>query len=468
MVSIHLDFISILIILIIYLLGIFSAFHAIFQSRTPQGTMAWILALICIPFFSVPAFFFFGKRKLEDYDFIDDELILLKKQVKLEASLLEANIKSQALNKIDAILERKSLTGNSLGLLSDGEETFQAMLKAIEDAREYIFLQMYIFRTDRIGSLFAQALKEKAQSGVKVYVLYERLGIRMSKKVLRSMEQAGIFLGEFTPIRFNKLQMNFRNHRKLLIIDGEKGFFGGINIGDDYLGRYPSIGFWRDSNVLVSGPVVHLAQIEFIKDWKFSQETDIHLKIRGMKVLGNSNVLLVNANPSEDRPKNLLVHLEIINSAQKRLWIANPYIVPPQGLIDALYLSFLKGVDIRILIPLKSDNQFVSLAMSVYIQKLVEAGIRVYRYSLGMMHQKVILVDDELAVIGSSNLDYRSMHINFENTIITDDLNFIQNLNSCFIKDFHLSHEIKKSEFMLLPFSHKLASRLANSFAPIL
>jgi cardiolipin synthase len=468
MMTIHLGTLSVVIILIFYVAGIFLAIHAAFQSRTPQGTMAWILALICLPFLSVPAFIFFGKRKIEDYDHVDEDLILMRNRLDLETSPYKATNESFILKKIDILSNVSTLRGNSLKLLLDGEETFKEMLYAIEGAKKYILLQMYIFRTDRIGMVFADALKDKALSGIKVYVLFERLGIRMSRRVLREMEKAGIELGEFTPIRLNKLQMNFRNHRKLLIVDGEMSFFGGINIGDDYLGRYPSIGFWRDSNVLVSGPIVNLAEIDFIKDWNFSQVKKMSLEVSCVYEKGDSNVLLVNSSPSEKKPHNLLLHLEIINSAKKRIWLANPYIVPPQGLIDALILSHLKGVEIRVLIPFKSDNQFVSLAMNVYVQKLVEAGIRVFRYGQGMMHQKVILVDSEIAVIGSSNFDFRSMHINFENTIITDDHEFIKNLDFALRNDFNLAREIACTEFERLPFSYKLASHLANSFAPIL
>jgi cardiolipin synthase len=430
--------------------------------------MAWILALLCIPFISVPAFLLFGKRKIENYHSFDEELTQLIKKTKQEVYSFKMLEGTATLKKIQKILSGDALSGNSLKLLLDGEETFQEMLQAIRSAEKYIFLQMYIFRTDRIGSVFAEALKEKSKLGVEVFVLYERLGIRMSKQILKDMKKAGVQLGEFTPVRINKLQLNFRNHRKLLIVDGEKGFFGGINIGDDYLGRYPSIGFWRDSNVLISGPIVNLAQLDFLNDWKYSQIKQIKPALNDPSAKGLANVLLVNSSPSDESARNLLLHIEIINSARERLWIANPYIVPPQGLIDALILSYLKGVDVRILIPLKNDNYFVSLAMNVYIQKIVEAGIRVFRYIPGMMHQKVILVDHEIALIGSSNLDFRSMHINFENTIITDDQRFIKNLESALKKDFEGSMLLAYDEFNQLPFVKKIASRLANSFAPIL
>lgn len=468
MISIHFDFVSAGIIIILYLAGFALAINAIFQSRTPQGTMAWFLALTCIPFLAVPAFLLFGKKRIEDYDQYEKELINVRKKIETDIAEFKVSKEGTDLEKFLIHTHIDFVRGNSLDLLLDGKETFNEMLNTIKGAQNYILLQMYIFRTDKIGSVFAEVLKRKAQQGVKVFVLYERLGIRMKKSVLWEMKKNGVKLGEFSPIRFNKLQMNFRNHRKLLIVDGKIGFFGGINIGDDYLGRYPDIGYWRDTNVKVEGPVVSLAQIDFAKDWKFSQKEPIELDFSRPEIKGKSDVLLLNSGPAEERPMNLLHHIEFINSAQKRIWIANPYIVPPQGILDALLIAAIRGVDVRIMIPARSDNKFVALAMEVYVERLVKAGIRVYKYCKGMLHQKVILLDDHLALIGSSNIDFRSMYINFENSIVTDDPEFIKNMDLALRRDFETSKEVHDLDFKLAPFRHKLATHLANSVAPIL
>lgn len=468
MISIHFDYISAGIIIILYVAGFILAMNAIFQSRTPQGTMAWFLALTCIPFIAVPAFLLFGKKRIEDYDQYEQQLTEIRKTIETNIAGYKLDKRTPGIEKFLNNTNIDFIKGNSLHLLLDGKETFQEMLEGIKSAKHYILLQMYIFRTDKIGTAFAEVLKRKAREGVKVFVLYERLGIRMKKSVLWDMKKNGVMLGEFSPIRFNKLQMNFRNHRKLLLIDGKTGFFGGINIGDDYLGRYPDIGYWRDTNVKVEGPVVSLAQIDFCKDWKFSQKEPIELDFAIPEKKGESDVLLLNSGPSEERPFNLLHHIEIINSAKKRLWIANPYIVPPQGILDALFIAAIRGVDVRIVIPARSDNKFVALAMEVYVERLVKSGIRVYKFCKGMLHQKVILLDDSIAVIGSSNIDFRSMYINFENSIITDDPSFIKDLDLALRKDFEASKEIMELDFKLSPFRHRLATHLANSVAPIL
>lgn len=468
MISIHLDYTSAGIIVILYVAGFALALNAVFQTRTPQGTMAWFLGLICIPFLAVPLFLLFGKKRIEDYDQYEEDILEIRKKIETEIATYKVIKESPQIEKFLVHASYDFVEGNSLKLLLDGKETFNEMFDAIKSAKNYIFLQMYIFRTDTIGTVFANVLKQKARQGVKVYVLYERLGIRMSQTVLKEMREAGVCLGEFSPIRFNKLQVNFRNHRKLLLVDSRVGFFGGINIGDDYLGRYPEIGYWRDTNVKVEGPVVTLAQIDFVKDWKFSQHEEIDIKFDKPEVRGKSHVLLLNTGPAEERPLNLLQHIEIFNSARKRLWIANPYIVPPQGIMDALFIAAIRGVDVRIIVPGKSDNRFVALAMEVYLERLVKAGIKVYKYHKGMLHQKVILLDETIAVVGSSNIDFRSMYINFENSIVTDDPEFIKDLDLALRNDFEQSIESEVSDFTEAPFKHKLATHLANSVAPIL
>lgn len=467
MVSVHLSYLTISLIVLLYLSGFLLALSSVFQSRTPQGTMAWMLALIFIPFLAVPIFLCFGKKRLETYDIYEDELVEIRKSLEPALASFRSK-KTPPLPGDPAHNFNEFLCGNELRLLIDGQETFREMLRQIELARRYVFLQMYIFRTDKIGGVFADALARKARAGVEVYVLYERLGIRMSKTVLGGMQAAGVFLGEFSPLRLNKLQINFRNHRKLLIVDGEVGFFGGINIGDDYLGEYPNIGYWRDTNVRIRGPIVNLAQIDFVKDWKFSQDKNITCNFAPPKSSGESRVVLLNSGPAEEKSHNLLQHIELFHSSRKRLWIANPYIVPPQGIIDALLIGCQRGIDLRIIVPANSDNPFVARAMEVYLERLVKAGVRVFKYAGGMLHQKVILIDDSLAVVGSSNLDFRSMYINFENAVITDDEEFLKDLDLVLRADMECSFELHSSTFTGQSFGEKLRSHLANSIAPIL
>lgn len=466
--DIHINHHLLYFLIIIYLAGFYFAVRSIFESRTPQGSMAWILSLVCLPFFSIPIYLLCGKKKIDNYELIEMELVKIRSDVD---KLLDPFRQKRAPNKREKLLIESKveyLTSNSIKLLIDGEETFSEMVSTIKQAKNFILLQMYIFRTDHIGKVIIDALIERANCGIKIYVLYERIGIRMSKNILIDMKKSGIIMGEFSPTRFNKLQFNFRNHRKQLIVDGVFGFFGGINIGDDYLGKYPHIGYWRDTNIKIQGPVLGSAQVDFIKDWKFSQITPIHIDVNVSSSAGEANLLLFSTSPDEDRPVNLLQHIELINLAKKRIWIANPYVIPPQGILDAIYLASMKGVDVRIIIPKNNDNEIVALAMDVHMEHLFDSGVRIYKYSPGMMHQKVILVDDEIALIGTSNLDFRSMFINFENSIITDDQNFIKDLEFSFRKDLDNSLELTSCYFGALSRFHRFKSHLVNSLAPIL
>lgn len=464
--ELYLSYYLLFFLCILYLFGFSLALNSLFESRTPQGSMAWFLSLTCLPFISIPLYFFFGKKKIDNYDYYELELLSFR----CENEIIINTFKHHRPKEKRLLSEERFnfISGNSIKLLIDGEETFSEMLQTISDAKNYIFLQMYIFRTDKIGRMIIEALIQKAIEGVKVYVLYEKIGIKMSRIVLSQMKRSGILFGEFSPTRFNKFQFNFRNHRKQLIVDGEVGYFGGINIGDDYLGKYSHIGYWRDSNVKIRGPVLGLAQIDFIKDWKFSQSETIEIRLHVSGKSGHSNILHFSTSPDEERPINLLQHIELIHKAKKRIWIANPYIIPPQSILDALYISSMKGIDIRIIIPKNNDNQLVALAMDVHSENLFNSGVKVFKYTPGMMHQKILLIDDDLAVIGSSNIDFRSMYLNFENSIITDDQQFIKELDFSFRNDFMVSNELTEGYFHSLSKYHRLKSYLVNSLAPVL
>ncbi len=464
--ELYLSYYLLFFFLLLYLLGFSLALTSLFESRTPQGSMAWFLSLTCIPFISIPLYFFFGKKKIDNYESYESEIISFRSEnERIINTFKHHRPKEQRLLSEERF---NFITGNSIKLLIDGEETFSEMLKTISKASNYIFLQMYIFRTDKIGKMIIEALIKKAREGIKVFILYEKIGIKMSKSILLEMKRSGILFGEFSPTRLNKFQFNFRNHRKQLIVDGEFGFFGGINIGDDYLGKYSHIGYWRDSNVKISGPVLGFAQIDFIKDWKFSQSEAIEIQLHIAAKSGDSNVLHFSTSPDEERPINLLQHIELIYKANKRIWIANPYVIPPQGILDALYIAIMRGVDVRFIIPMNNDNKLVALAMDVHSERLFNAGIKIFKYTPGMMHQKVILIDDDLAVIGSSNFDFRSMYLNFENSIITDDQCLIKELDFSFRNDFMASRELTESYFDSLSKYHRLKSYLINSLAPIL
>lgn len=445
-----------------HLLGLYLAVNALFQSRTPQGALAWFVGLVGFPFVSIPLFVAFGRRRYHDetkneppkfpkYDVVKHRFAPLGD---FEKFLQHTGFYFTGRNKID--------------LLIDADQIYPSMFEAIASAKEYIILQVFIFRTDDTGRKFADALIKKAREGVKVYVLYEKVLIKMDKNLLNEMRDEGIHLGLFKPFTRNKWHLQFRNHRKILIIDGRVGFFGGINIGDDYVGKYPKIGHWRDTNVRIEGPSLIPGQTAFCQDWQDSQGAAPDIAWKHGPSDGDANVLVFSSGPIEEKPFCLLHHIALVEMARKRLWIANPYIVPPQSLLDALAMAALRGVDVRILVPSYSDNFLIMTVADIYYERLMQYGVKIFKYQKGFLHQKVMLVDDVLGVVGSANLDFRSMYINFEITTVCSDQTFIDSLTKMLESDLLDAKLVTDETFRKKSVPKKIIERATNLLAPVL
>jgi cardiolipin synthase len=254
----------------------------------------------------------------------------------------------------------------------------------------------------------------------------------------------------------------------VVVIDGRVAFLGGLNIGDEYVGLKPKYGFWRDTNVRLEGPSVIASQLGAAKDWFCIHERPIKAEWNIHPSEGNSIVMVLNTGPADDKHTCLLSFISLINAATKKLWIANPYYVPPESLMDAILLAKLRGVDVRVLLPSYSDAKFVILASRLYQKTLLNYGVKVYRYTAGFLHQKVMLVDDEFAVVGSVNFDFRSMFINFENSVITNDKVFIAQVTTMLASDFEISCPVYMEEFKNVSLTEKIVTRAANLLAPVL
>ncbi|MES2527267.1 MAG: cardiolipin synthase [Bdellovibrionota bacterium] len=445
-----------------HVVGFILAVNALFQSRTPQGALAWFIGLVGFPLVAIPIFILCGRRRYHE-EKPGDSLAFPKYDV--------VKHRSELLGEFERFLNHTGFyfTGkNKIDLLIDAAQIYPAMFKELNEAREYIILQVFIFRTDDTGRKFAEILMRKAREGVKVYVLYEKVLIKMDKTLLDEMHDAGIHTGLFKPFTRNKWHLNFRNHRKIMIIDGKAGFFGGINIGDDYVGKYPKIGHWRDTNVRIEGPSIIPAQMSFCKDWLGSQGSAPDIEWKHGPSSGDANVLIFSSGPIEEKPFCLLHHIALIDLSRKRLWIANPYIVPPQSLIDALAMAALRGVDVKILVPSYSDNFLIMAVADIYYQRLMDYGVKIYKYKSGFLHQKVMVVDDTLGVVGSANLDFRSMYINFEITTVSSDSDYIESLTRMLENDLKESEVVTMESFRRKSLPKKIVERAANLLAPIL
>ncbi|MCU7832841.1 MAG: cardiolipin synthase [gamma proteobacterium symbiont of Lucinoma myriamae] len=348
----------------------------------------------------------------------------------------------------------------------------------------------YIIHDDHVGEVFRKLLTEKMQQGVRVYFLYDGLGsLSLSSRYLQELRQAGAHVSSFNERNgvSKYLHINFRNHRKILIIDGLKAFVGSLNLGREYLGEDESMGYWRDTHVMLQGPSVQATQGVFVKDWYWSvgeipelnwlvqrAETVCNSTIQDChKTLGtaahcNQNILLLDTGPADEKPACSLFICALINQAKSRVWIASPYFVPDAEVINALKNAALRGVDIRLILPEKYDKYFVYLTSFAYYRELKGYNIKIYRYTKGFSHQKVILIDDNLAAVGTMNLDNRSIHLNFEIMAYVADSDFNQQVACMLEYDFKNCFMDSIKGFEQRPFWFKAISRIFYLLSPVL
>lgn len=463
-------------------MGVLTAVHAVMSTRTSQGAIAWAVSAITFPYITVPAYWVFGKSKFDGYDKLvkSRHYQMDDSEAQARQALVDRGLLFEPRNEIEAshlqILERLSrlpiTIGNSAKLLIDGQETFAAIQSAIAQAEDYILFQFYIVRDDELGRTLKDALIERARAGVRVYFLYDEVGsspLRRSR-YLTDLQQAGVQVYPFhtTKGSGNRFRLNFRNHRKIVVVDGKVALVGGLNVGDEYLGKHPTLSPWRDTHVQVHGPVVQCVQAPFVEDWNWASESSIRLNWDPHPAEdGQVAAACIPTGPADDLETGTLWFLHAINSAMQRLWIVSPYFVPDEQLMSGLQSAALRGVDVRILIPQKPDHWMVYLSGISYLEEAEAAGIRMFRYQPGFLHQKVMLIDDHVSAIGTSNLDNRSMRLNFEVTMLLVDREFATQVETMLEKDFANSKEVFPSEYTerWLPF--RFLVRLCRLAAPV-
>ena len=460
-------------------LGIVAAMNAAYSTRTAQGAVAWSLSLIFMPFIALPFYWVLGPRKFHSYRKALEEATK-KRRAEIEQRLDDlASFRTTLPPELAAtqrcyekLTEQDVTKNNDVKLLIDGEETFAAIFDAIQAAQEYILISFYIVRDDDLGTRLKNALIAKRLQGVRVFFLYDQIGsMNLSDSYIRELREAGVAIDGFrtTKGRKNRFRINFRNHRKIVVVDGRVGFVGGHNVGDEYLGKDPQFGRWRDTHVEVTGPLVQQLQIAFAKDWYWATETPINAEWKPTPAKGADMAAIALATgPTTDYEDCSLMFLNAITTARERIWIASPYFVPDTDIRHALQMAALRGVDVRILVPERSDSALVWLAGLYYSETMVSTGVKIYNYVDGFLHHKVMLVDHSWGAVGTANLDNRSFRLNFELTIAVFDKQFAAALEEMFDSDLRESELKSAASFAELPIHIRVLSRIARLFAPIL
>ncbi|MCH7725382.1 MAG: cardiolipin synthase [Planctomycetes bacterium] len=458
--------------------GVFTAMHALFNVRSPQATVAWCMGLLGLPVLVLPLYWVFGRSRFQGYrEAMRDVLIRHAKQLsqirgEMAELMPERADTDSRLRVFNSLTDHHFTRGNRVRLLVDGEETFAAILEAIECATSYVLVEFYIFRDDELGSDFKAKLIERAQAGVRVYVLFDRLGSHgIRKRYVKELQIAGVKVSRFNTIGRlrNRFQLNFRNHRKIVVVDGRVAFVGGLNVGDEYLGKDPDIGYWRDTHLEIKGPAVQMTQSVFALDWHWAEEEllDLNWQLAPVNEHG-VDVLTLPTGPADDVEACTLFFVSALNGAKSRVWIASPYFVPDESVINAMSLAVLRGVDVRVIIPAKSDSLVVHLAAFTFFQRMESIGVKLYRYEKGFLHQKVVVVDDTLASIGTANLSNRSFRLNFELNILVANSAFAEEVAYMLRADFDQCSRGLGRDFTDRWIGFRAAARAARLFAPIL
>ena len=363
------------------------------------------------------------------------------------------------------------LANNSVRLLINGTATFDAIFAAIRSAKEVVLVQFFIIKDDDLGMRLQALLLEKAAQGVAVHVLYDSIGSHALPKVYAETLRAGGVQTYAFATRggwISRFQVNFRNHRKVVVVDGVRGFVGGHNVGDEYLGAKPPLSPWRDTHVEVTGPVVACLQESFAEDWFWAARKLPPLLLPQSYPDGGVLCQFLASGPADPYETCSLFFVEAIHAANQRVWITSPYFVPDEAVFSALRLAVLRGVDVRILIPSRPDHKIVYAASSLYAFEAVRAGVRIFRYQPGFVHQKVVLIDDEISAIGSANMDNRSFRLNFEVMLLTVDETFAREVEHMLLDDFALAREITEADIKSTHRLQQLGMRVARLVSPVL
>lgn len=471
---------------IIYtVISIIISIDILLDNRDPSSTVAWLMVLFILPVIGIFLYLYIGRNHRKKKTFIkkrNEDYIILNNLLREQFSFINyGKIFKKDFNDIKGKIiplllnnTRSPITvNNKVKILQNGEITFTEMLNDINKAKDHIHIEYFIIKNSHIGRKFQQALIKKAEEGLEIRLIYDAVGsIRLKKSFIKPLMDAGIQIKCFLPVTlpFFGSRLNYRNHRKILVIDGKIGFTGGINIGDEYLGKNKKMGFWRDTHLKIEGEAVYVLQGIFLADWHFvSGETiDGFRYFPPQGYCGEKIIQIASSGPDSYWASIHQAYFSAINSARERIYITTPYLVPDDGILLALKTAALRGVDVKLLLPIKPDHKTVFWASKSHFEGLLEAGVRIYQYEKGFVHGKVFIVDNNFVSIGTANLDIRSFRLNFEVNAFIYDKEVNYSVTRDFSEDLRVSREVVLNEYRNRPIIHKVKESIARIFSPVL
>lgn len=468
----------VLVVLTAHAIGFVSSIQALLSARTAPGAVAWIISLNTLPYVAVPAYWVLGNSRFNGYALArqdeDSELgrALGAKTRAVEAHRETMDTERGGLRALERLGDLPFLGDNRVALLIDGKRTFDSILAGIDAAERYVLVQSYIVKDDELGRRLKDHLVARATAGVRVHFSYDEFGSRsLPRRYVDELRAAGVRVTAFHSRRGtgNRFQINFRNHRKIVVVDGHRGWVGGHNISVDSLGAEAGLAPFRDTHLALEGPAVLGLQLAFLEDWHWATDEVLDLGWVPHAADGSDvPVLILPSGPADPFETASLMMQEVLHSAKRRAWIASPYFVPDEGVMGALKLAALRGVDVRVLIPSQTNDPLVQLAQYAFLDSLLTAGVRVHRYEAGFLHQKAFLIDDDLVGVGTVNLDNRSFRLNFEVTAIVVDTALAASVDTMLTRDFDAARPMTRAEIEARSFWFRVGSRAAYLTAPIL
>lgn len=457
-----------------------------FQRRNPKTVWTWLFVLITLPGVGFVLYLILGQNMHKSNMFktkaIEDQIsaVIMQQEEKIERREF-SEMEGANEEYSDLVLYNLQSANclytqdNSVTILTDGKEKFARLIQDMKNAKEFIHMQYYIIRPDEVFQEIEEVLEQKVKEGVEVRILYDSMGSRMKESDWKRIREKGIQTAEFFPAFLKKLQLriNYRNHRKIVVIDNEAAYVGGFNVGREYVGNDEKIGYWRDTHLRLKGSSVLQLQNRFVLDWNYAAKENLYSNIKyfvqeNRQKTGNVGIQIVSSGPDSKHQNVRNNYLKMINKAKNNIYIQSPYFIPDDVILDALRVAALSGVDVRVMIPCKPDHPFVYWATYSYLEDMLDAGVKCYTYDNGFLHAKTIAVDGEVCSVGTANMDIRSFCLNFEVNAVIYDAAVTQKLEDQFIEDLRYSTKVTRYMYAKRSVLIRFKEQISRLLSPIL